>query len=315
MTFYEHQHKARRKTGVLFGYFLLAVLLIVVAVNAVVYLTLYASDSMNVITPKQWFSTPLCWGTALITLTVIAGGSLFRYFKIRSGGDAIAIMAGGRFVSPETSNRLEKRLLNVAEEMAIASGTHVPRVYLLEQEQGINAFVAGYDANNTVLAVTQGALQNLTRDELQGVIGHEFSHVLNSDTRINLHLIAMLAGILLIGQIGESLLHSGRFARRDRNASGNFVLGLALMAIGYIGLFFGRLIKAAISRQREFLADASAIQFTRNPFGIGGALFKIGQLNQRSHLTSNHAEEMSHMCFGETLKVNFASLLATHPPH
>ena len=317
MTFYESQHKARRKTGVLFGYFLLAVLCIVIAVNTVVYLTLVMSDATGMMTPRQWLMSPLGWGTALLTLAVIAGGSFIRYLKIKSGGDAVAAMAGGRLVLPETKDPLEKRLLNIAEEMAIASGTHVPRVYLLENEAGINAFVAGYNTNNTILAVTRGALENLTREELQGVIAHEYSHILNADTRINLNLIAILAGILLIGQIGESLLRSARYrsySSRRENAGGNLVLGLALMGIGYIGLFFGRLIKAAISRQREFLADASSVQFTRNPSGIGGALFKIGTLTRGSHLDSRHAEEMSHMCFGETLQVGFSRMLATHPP-
>lgn len=320
MTFYEHQDRARKKTWLLLSYFLLAVLFIVLAVNAVIFFVIFQTDQSHSISLQQWISSPMCWGTVGITLAVIVGGSFMRYQQIKSGGDAVAAMAGGRLVSSDTQNPLEKRLLNITEEMAIASGTHVPRVYLLENEAGINAFVAGYSANNTILAVTQGALNNLTRDELQGVIGHEFSHVLNSDTRINLNLIAMLAGILLIGKIGESLLRSGRYSRHrytshnNKNASGNFALGLALMAIGYIGLFFGRLIKAAISRQREFLADASSVQFTRNPYGIGGALYKIGQLQQGSHLESKHAEDMSHMCFGETLSVNFATLLATHPP-
>lgn len=317
MTFYESQHKARRKTGILLGYFVLAVICIVIAVNAAIYLTLMMSDAMGVITLTQWIQSPLGWGTALITLAVIGGGSLVRYMGIKSGGDAVAAMVGGRLILPDTSDQLEKRLLNIAEEMAIASGTHVPRVYLLEKESGINAFVAGYNTNNTILAVTRGALDNLTRDELQGVIGHEYSHILNADTRINLHLIAILAGILVIGQIGEHLLRSGRhrsYSSRKNNNGGAMVLGLALMAIGYVGLFFGRLIKAAISRQREFLADASAVQFTRNPFGIGGALFKIGALTQGSHLQDRHAEEMSHMCFGETLHVGFSKMLATHPP-
>ena len=319
MTFYERQHQAKRKTWVLLSYFILAIIFIIVAVNAVIYLTLFFSDSHRVMSVSQWVTTPISWGIAAITLAVIISGSLFRYAKIRQGGDAIAVWAGGRLVSKQTQNSLEKRLLNIAEEMAIASGTHIPRVYILEEEAGINAFVAGYTPNNTILAITKGALENLTRDELQGVIGHEYSHVLNSDTRINLNLMSILAGILLIGQIGESLLRGAsrrRYysSRNDKNSGGQVILGLALMAIGYMGLFFGRLIKAAVSRQREFLADASAVQFTRNPYGIGGALFKIGQIQQGSELNNLHAEEMSHMCFGETIKVSFAGLLATHPP-
>ncbi|MCG8314976.1 MAG: M48 family metallopeptidase [Pseudomonadales bacterium] len=318
MTFYERQHQAKRKTWLLLSYFMLAVLFIVVAVNTVIYFTLFFSDTHKVLSLRQWITSPMCWTVAAVTVIVITGGSLFRYTKIRQGGDAIAIWAGGRLVSRQTENTLEKRLLNIAEEMAIASGTHIPRVYLLEEEPGINAFVAGYSANNTILAVTQGALENLSRDELQGVIGHEYSHILNSDTRINLNLMSILAGILLIGQIGDSLLRSTSrrhtYSRRDKNSGGQLILGLALMLIGYVGLFFGRLIKAAVSRQREFLADASAVQFTRNPFGIGGALFKIGQIQYGSELNNRHAEEMSHMCFGETIKVSFANLLATHPP-
>lgn len=313
MTFYENQAKARRKTTLLVFYFVCAVAFIIIAVNLVIYFALFAGANPP-LTMQEWISHPLCLFTSLITLLIIACGSLFRAFQLKDGGASIALMAGGRHISFDTADPLEKKLLNVTEEMAIASGTRVPQLYLLENEQSINAFVAGLSPNTAILAVTRGALEQLSREELQGVIGHEFSHLLNGDTRINVKLISILAGILFIGQIGEYLARSSSRASRSKEGNYGAILGLGLMAIGYIGLFFGRLIKAAISRQREFLADASSVQFTRNPYGIGGALYKIGYGAKGSLLQNRHAEDMSHLCFGETLKVNFSSLLATHPP-
>lgn len=313
MSFYENQAKARRKTALLVFYFICAVALIVSAVNLVIYFSLFSGTNVN-LSLTEWISHPFCFFTSLITLMIIACGSLFRAFQLQDGGASIALMAGGRHISFDTTDPHEKKLLNIAEEMAIASGTRVPQIYLLEDEQSINAFVAGLTPNTAILAVTKGAMVQLSRDELQGVIGHEFSHLLNGDTRINVKLISILAGILFIGQIGEYLLRSTTRSRRSKEGNYGALLGLGLMAIGYIGLFFGRLIKAAISRQREFLADASAVQFTRNPYGIGGALYKIGYGTQGSLIQNRHAEEMSHLCFSETLKVNFASLLTTHPP-
>lgn len=316
MSFYENQHRARRNTSLLVAYFVAAVVLIVVAVNAAIYIALAMISTVEFMTPLQWVQSGPCWLIALGTVAVIAGGSLFRLAQLSKGGLAVALMAGGTPVDPNTRNLQERTLINITEEMAIASGTRVPRIFILRNEPGINAFVAGTEPGNTVLAVTQGALDTLTRDELQGVIGHEFSHILNGDMGLNLRLIGILAGILLIGQIGEFLLRSQRHRSSRNNKGGGqiAVLGLALMAIGYVGLFFGRLIKAAISRQREFLADASSVQFTRNPDGIAGALYAIGAHSGHSNLMNRHAEDMSHMCFGETLKVKMSGLLATHPP-
>ncbi|MDY6920381.1 MAG: M48 family metallopeptidase [Pseudomonadota bacterium] len=318
MSFYQNQENARRKTGLLVFYFVTAVVLIVVAVNGVLYGCLLVAGHVN-LTPAQWLQTPLCWGTALATLGAIALGSLKRMAQLRRGGAAVAVMAGGTPLDPASSDPRERVLINVVEEMAIASGTPVPRLFILRQEAGINAFVAGTSASNTVLAVTQGTLDKLTRDELQGVVGHEFSHILNGDMQLNMRLIGILAGILFIGQIGEFLLRGERrrhYYRRRGNRDGiqAAALGLALMIIGYVGLFFGRLIKAAISRQREFLADASSVQFTRNPEGIASALFAIQHYSGHSLLLSPHAEDMNHMCFGESVKMRLSGMLATHPP-
>ncbi len=330
-TFYENQQEARRKTGLLAFYFALAVTLIILAVDVVLFAAdRYLFVSSSVIGPShqfnwsmfsgflQWLVSPRGLGASAITALILLAGSVFKTLALGKGGDRVAIMAGGTWVDLNTSDFKERQLLNVVEEMAIASGIKPPRVYLLREESGINAFVAGLTPNDTALAVTQGALEQLTRDELQGVIGHEFSHILNSDMRINVRMIGVLAGILMIGQIGRLLMdtRSRRISTRSNKKGGNPLpfIGLALWFIGSIGLFFGQLIQAALSRQREFLADASSVQFTRNPLGIGGALIKIRDASQQSFLVSRHASDISHMCFGEVMRHRFTSLFATHPP-
>lgn len=319
MSFYENQHRARRRTGLLAAYFIAAVVAIVASVNLVGFITVNMMSKTDPVPLDVWVRSLPCGIVSGLTLLVILGGSLLRVLALsKGGGMAVAKLAGGTAVSPGTRDARERQLLNIVEEMAIASGTPVPYLFVLHKETGINAFVAGTEPSNTVLAVTRGALEHLTRDELQGVVGHEFSHILNGDMRLNIRLLGLLAGILLIGQIGEFLVRGGPRSRHDRDRKGQLdlmsLVGLALMVIGYVGLFFGRLIKAAISRQREFLADASAVQFTRNPDGIAGALYAIGQHSGQSLLRSSHAEDMSHLCIGATVKMKLGGLLATHPP-
>ena len=221
-------------------------------------------------------------------------------------------MVGARSVPPGTADPHERRLRNVVEEMAIASGVRVPEVYVMDGERGINAFAAGWDVSGAVVAVTRGTLETLTRDELQGVIAHEFSHILNGDMRLNVRMLGVLAGIVFIGSIGEFLMRS---MRGSRDGKGGLVLaGLALFIIGYVGLFFARLIKSAVARQREFLADASSVQFTRNPDGIAGALDQIKSSSAGALIANRYAEEMSHMFFGRAVKVWLGGLFDTHPP-
>jgi Zn-dependent protease with chaperone function len=231
-------------------------------------------------------------------------------------------MLGGRLLDPGTTDPDERRLLNVVEEMSIASGTPVPPVYLLPDDS-VNAFAAGFSPSDAIIGVTRGCMQLLSRDELQGVIAHEFSHILNGDMRLNIRLIGVLHGILMISLVGYFIFRSvalaGRGSRRRDGKGGGGVLailllGVLLMVIGYVGVFFGRLIKSAVSRQREFLADASSVQFTRNPDGIAGALRKIGGLSSGSRISSPHAESASHMFFENALGAPFLGLLATHPP-
>ncbi|WP_297770536.1 M48 family metallopeptidase [uncultured Alcanivorax sp.] len=312
MDFFQHQERARRKTGLLVLYFFLAVVAILVCVNLALLL---AFAWMDVQLPLgQWLTHPMTVGISVFTLLVMLCGCLFKSWKLRRGGKGLAAMLGARPIDPDTRHSDEKKLINVVEEMSIASGIPAPQLYVLDKEEAINAFVAGFRPSETVLVVTHGTLKKLDRDELQGVIAHEFSHIFNADMRLNLRLIAVLAGILALGKIGEFMLRgSSRRSTSNRKGNSLVLVGLALVVVGYLGLFFGRLIKAAISRQRELLADASAVQFTRNPAGLAGALIKIRNGNG-SHLDSVHAEDMSHMCFGETLGFRFRNLLATHPP-
>ena len=312
MDFFQHQERARRKTGLLVLYFILAVIAIVVCVNLAVLLTLFWGDFQSV-SASQWFSHPFIHWITGLTLVVMVFGCLLKLWQLRNGGQGLAEMLGARHITMDSTVTREKQLINVVEEMSIASGIPAPQLYVLDKETAINAFVAGFRPSETVLVVTQGTLNELNRDELQGVIAHEFSHIFNADMRLNLRLLAVLAGILALGKVGEYLIRGRRRSSSNRKGGGLVFAGLALMVIGYIGLFFGRLIKAAISRQRELLADASAVQFTRNPAGLGGALIKIRNGNG-SHLATPHAEDMSHMCFGETLHFRLRNLLGTHPP-
>lgn len=320
--FFASQDQARRHTFQMVLMFAIAVVLIVLSVNAVVagvWLTnvgyakagLEAKRALFLGVPGQVY----LW-TTLVTLGIIGSGTLYRVIQLAQGGVAVAEMIGARRVARDSREPNERRLLNVVEEMALASGVSVPLVYVMEKEASINAFAAGYSPNEAVVAVTRGTLETLNRDELQGVIAHEFSHIMNGDMRLNIHLIGLLEGITLIGAIGMFVLRNSGRIRSSRDGGSVvmaiLVVGGSLAAIGYVGVFFARLIKAGISRQREFLADASAVQFTRNPEGIGGALYQIGR--QSGLIDNRHAEAFSHMYFGQAIKSSFSGLFATHPP-
>jgi Zn-dependent protease with chaperone function len=326
MDFFERQEKARRNTKLLVVYFVcgVALLILVVYLVAVTVFTTAGSryrnrhryynfsDNSQLETNGLTLWNPrLFCGVAIGTLAVIGLGSIFKTMELSHGGSAVSSMMGGRLIHPSTTDIDERKLLNVVEEMALASGVPVPQVYVMDNERGINAFAAGHTASDATVTVTRGCMKLLTRDELQGVIAHEFSHILNGDMRLNLRLLGIIFGILCLAIVGRILLQT-RGSGRDRNALP--LVGLALLLVGYVGVFFGRLIQAAVSRQREFLADASAVQFTRNPLGLTGALKKIGGLGESgSRVSATHAEEVSHMFFGNGLGEPLFGLLATHP--
>jgi len=317
MNFFEHQDKARKQSRWLLAVFVLAVLAIILAIDFILLLVLGSAGLSS--SPWQPLSAEslsrnaaLLVGGAVATVLVVLLASLFKTIKLRSGGGVVARELGATLVESDPRDPLRRRLRNVVEEIALASGVPVPEVYVLEQETGINAFAAGYTPADAAVTVTRGALESLRRDELQGVIAHEFSHILNGDMRINIRLMGALFGILLLALIGRRvILHSRHLGRsRDKGVMAVILIAFGLMAVGYVGLFFGRWIKAAISRQREYLADASAVQFTRDPDGIGGALKKIAVSSQGSHLVAD-TEEISHMLFGDGRSMR---LFSTHPP-
>ena len=317
MDFYQSQETARRHTFGLVFFFTMAVLSLIVVTNLLVMVVFgFVAPSQEGIS-LSLIAAQFDWQVfgiigALVSLVILAG-SAYKTMILAGGGAAVAESLGGRLINHGTTDLHERKTLNVVEEMAIASGTPVPPVYLLTNEQGINAFAAGHTPGDAVIGVTRGAITHLTRDELQGVVAHEFSHILNGDMRLNMRLICILHGILLIGLIGYYLLRTMRI-RSSKNTGPILGLGLGLIAIGYSGTFFGNLIKASVNRQREFLADASAVQFTRNSNGIADALKKIGGHARGSELKSPGAPSLSHAYFSTGIKSFLQSVMATHPP-
>ena len=310
--FFQQQDSARRKTFQLVVYFVLAILILI----ALVYGLLLALSMHDAREPVSWWQPELLLLAAPGVGLVVGGASAFKVAQLASGGQAVALMMGGEEVPGTTTDARQKRLLNVVEEIALAAGVPVPPVYVLK-EPGINAFAAGYAPGDAVVAVSQGCLNYLTRDELQGVVAHEFSHILNGDMRLNIRLIGLIFGIMALSIMGRMLMFTsgGRSSGRNDSRGALMLLGLGVFVLGLVGAFFGRLIIAAVSRQREYLADASAVQFTRNPDGIGGALKKIGGLAEGSRIESPQAAEAGHMFFANAFAgVGFAGLLATHPP-
>jgi Zn-dependent protease with chaperone function len=328
MDFFEAQARAKQRTTRLVVLFSLAVIGVIGAGYGAAMLFLHHAPLRSghaygyLANDASWWDPRLLTGVTVATLTVVGLASLYKWNELSAGGRAVAEMVGGRRIDPQTIAAKERQLLNIVEEMAIASGVPMPAVYVLPDEDGINAFAAGLTASDAVVAVTRGTLEKLTRDELQGVIAHEFSHILNGDMRLNLKITAIVFGILVIGLIGRGILWSLRGVRvrssDSKNGGGAVIViaaaGLALLLLGYAGYFFGRLIQAAVSRQREFLADASAVQFTRNPPGITGALKKIGGYALGSSLQSAKSAQIGHFFFAQGFRSYFGGLWATHPP-
>jgi Zn-dependent protease with chaperone function len=314
MDFFAQQDKARKKTKLLVFYFALAVVSMILLIYAVVVcVSGYASmhhQHFEPQSPLAFWDPQLFAGVALGTIAIIFCGSAYKTMALSGGGSVVAESLGGRRVDSNTTNPDERKLLNVVEEMAIASGVPMPQVYVLDNEENINAFAAGHTTSDAAVTVTRSCMTKLSRDELQGVIGHEFSHILNGDMRLNIQLIGILFGIFCIATVGRIMLYMRGSNSRDKNPLP--LIGIFLLIIGSLGVFFGRLIQAAVSRQREFLADASSVQFTRNPAGLSGALQKIGGYGSR--LESPHASDASHLFFANGLADSLFGALATHPP-
>ncbi|MCZ6808258.1 MAG: M48 family metallopeptidase [Proteobacteria bacterium] len=313
MNFFDAQDRARRSTRWLVIVYVIATALIVAGVTLVVAVAFHMVGETG-----RPADPSILVATAILATLLIIGATVYKTARLSSGGGRVAIDMGGTLVPADVHDPLRRRLRNVIEEMAIASGVPVPEIYVLEQEMSINAFAAGFTPGDAAIAVTRGTLEILDRDELQGVIAHEFSHILNGDMRLNIRMMGVLFGIMVLGIIGRLILRSGYYSglassRRNRNAPVIMIVGLGLAVLGWIGLFCARLVKAAVSRQREFLADASAVQFTRQSEGIASALKKIGGYTAHSYIRSTDPEEVSHMLFAGGIS-RLTSLFATHPP-
>lgn len=321
MNFFESQDRVRKNTFQLVLLFGLAVVTLIIMVNLLVMVVFgyinsrQLQDGGTLLQQMDWQTFAAV--SAGVGVVVLAG-SLYKIMVLSAGGKVVAESLGGKLIPQNTKDLKQRKLLNVVEEMAIASGTPAPPVYLLADEPAINAFAAGFSPRDAVIGVTQGMIDHLTRDQLQGVIAHEFSHIFNGDMRLNIRLIGVLNGILILGIIGYYLLYSASSSRRGRSsgkgAGGILALAIGLMVIGFAGTFFGGLIRAAVSRQREYLADASAVQFTRNPDGIAGALKRIGGLEFGSKVENPAAPEVSHAFFAKGVSGFMQALSATHPP-
>jgi len=317
VNFFAHQDEARSQTRKLVFLFIAAVVTLIVLTSFLVIVLFFAAETQNAGLSVDMLGSEVFLGVTAVVLAVVGLGTMFRLVQLGGGGKAVAEAMGGRLLNTSTRDADERKILNVVEEMAIASGSPVPPVYLME-EKSINAFAAGYKPRDAVIGITRGCIQELDRDELQGVIAHEFSHIFNGDMRLNIRLMGLLYGIMVLGIIGYHILRGSRYRSSSRssknNGGGIIFLGLGLIVIGYGGTFFGNMIKSAVSRQREYLADASAVQYTRNPEGIGGALKKIGGYPSGSIIDGKDVSEISHMLFCDGIKHSFSGLFATHPP-
>ena len=323
VTFFENQKSARKKTLLLLFLYGLAVVCIIFGIYFGILFLLSLSTSQitsaDLVQGGNHYSyhAGLFLTVSGFVIIFIFFGSMYKIWQLSKGGAIVAQMLGGRLITHDTQNPTERKVLNIVDEMAIATGIAVPPVYLMDHEDAINAFAAGFKPSSAVIGVSRGAIEQLTRDELQGVIAHEFSHIFNGDMALNIRLMGVLHGILVIAMAGYTVMRITGGSRRRSEGNGQALalgVGLILLVIGYAGVFSARLIKMAVSRQREYLADASAVQFTRNPLGIGNALRRILANSEHGYLQNQHAEEVSHMFFTDGIKRLFGSVFATHPP-
>ena len=317
MIFYEQQAQARKLSRLLvllYGCGVMVLALLSSLVLSVIFIPLkfaflpqVATSDQSLITPGQFLTIT----AFILSLSLLV--SYMRYRQLHQGGWRVAKALGGRRLLPNTSDLSEQRLRNVVEEMAIASGLPVPALFIQDNEPGINAFAAGMSINDAVIVITNGALHALERDELQAVVAHEFSHILNGDIRLNMQLAAALAGLLFIERLAEVRTNHSSKEHAD-HAQPEGVVAQGFHLLGYGGVLFSQLIKAAVNRQREILADASAVQFTRHPLALANALKKVAGHPYASLIFHPAAKEYSHLFFGQGQNSSFSGRLATHPP-
>lgn len=318
--FRDQQRRSRRATVALVAAFTAMIVAIGVMVGLIAAALLAAQEGMDAYWTDR-FDPAVFGAVSVAVVALIALTSLLRMVTLGGDGAKIAKSLGGTEITEETANPYHRRYLNVVEEMAIASGLPRPRAFVIKHEQGINAFAAGSSPDRAAIGMTHGALARLDREELAGVVAHEMAHIANADTRLNTRLLAMVFGLVALYTIGRIALRSfalrgGRRSGNDNNGGGMVVVvavSAALMLLGALGVLGGRILQAMVSRRREYLADATAVQFTRNPTGIANALKKIGAAAAGGRVANGHAEEARHMFFA-SLNTPLLGLLSTHPP-
>jgi Zn-dependent protease with chaperone function len=328
MNFFEHQRLAKKYSQRMVIFFIATLVLLILATSIAVILVSRFSGLCQM--PDAWlWGVGFCYfeGKVLTTSTIcvvllVLGGSLIKYGELRADTDAIAKAMGGRRVEPGSSDPLKRRLVNVVEEMAIASGVPVPSIYVIDGEMSLNAFAAGYDIHHSLVAVTEGLLKSINREELQAVIAHEFSHIVHGDMKLNRNLVVVVYGISMISMFGAGIVRTfsrARLVSTRRGKKGDatphlILLGMAVFVIGYLGLLMSRILKASISRQREYLADASAVQYTRNPAGLSACFKKIIAHGNAQLMENKTHETYSHMFFANAFFSGRRPLFSTHPP-
>lgn len=314
--FWEHQDRARSRSLILLALFIVSVVITVAAINVAVATVV----RWELRTPGDWrwlWDPRTCAITSGATVFIILAGTFLKFRELNIGGAAIADMIGGEPLSMQNQTADEVRLRHVVEEMAIAAGLPAPQIYIVKFEFCINAFVAGYTPGDAVIGVTEGAISKLTRDELQALVGHEFSHLFNGDMRLNMRLTGFVHGLMAVSVVGRALVLSSFRVRGLAPAGGKLfaplwlLLGLVFWIIGYLGNLCGRAIQAALCRQREYLADASAVQYTRNPDAIAGVLKKAGWYN--TWLRNPYASVANHFLFGDCFGDDWLRFFRTHP--
>ncbi len=318
--FFENQKHVRSQTKSLIALFiatLTAMIFSFYALATIVFVywgrIFKKTNSFSLLEPGAIINYKLLTFISVVILSIIILGTFYRLIRLRSGGVGVAKMLGGVLVLPSTQSPNERILLNIVEEMSVASGIPVPQVYVLTLEPTINALAVGTNPSDSVIGVTQGALDLLSREELQGLIGHEFAHIFNGDMKLNLKLIGFISGILVFTTLGRMLIekHAKRISS-DPKWNPLFFLGWALVVLGFVGVFFSRIIKSIVTPQREFQADEASARFTRNPEALAKVLDKIAQTPSQK-LLSPYAEETSHLMF-ETPVRNVGGIFDTHPP-
>jgi Zn-dependent protease with chaperone function len=308
--FFERQEVQRSQTRLLVAGFIAALLAVVAVINLVVVLGVGESPAV------VWGREPMVffWVSAIVVV-VILGACWHKSSQLRAGGAVVARSLGGIHINNKDGDLARQRLVNVVEEMAIAARVRKPQVFILPDEPGINAFAAGHSPDEAAVAVTQGALDNLDRDQLQAVIGHEFSHILNGDMKINMRLTAWIFGLFVITDLASRVMNS---RRGGKDAARLKMIAFAIFIAGSVGMIAGRLLQAAVSRRREHLADASAVQFTRNPQALQSAFIVMAAHAEGTRLNHAGSADVAHMFFAGSApswanKVG-GKWFATHPP-